>query len=263
MIALFLLIGVISGTFAGLLGVGGGLIFLPLAKFYFLDHLGYPSEFLKVIIATSTAIIVANSASATIQHHRNRNIDISLLPYFVVACIVGAKLGVVLIDIVPIPVVKCILTTFLIISSLRILRKKKPSSDNRILDKKSKIQIGSVGLLISTLSSMLGLGGGALMGPFLNGVFKQSIKKSIGTASMFTLTVSATACVFYLMQPEPQNLTHHLMVGYIDMQIAVLVAAGGIFGSWMGAKLMHRAPVTVIQKLFAVLLIIAALKITL
>lgn len=260
LLALYISIGLVAGISAGLLGVGGGLIFLPIAKFYFIDHLHYPPSFLKVIIATSTIIIVANSLSATIQHRRKRNLDLSLLPYFVIACVVGSRLGVLLIDVLPVSIVKCVLAAFLFISAVRILRGRKIDVTDKPLHRREHLQIGGIGLGISTLSSMLGLGGGALMTPVLNIGFRQPIKKSIGTASMFTLTVAASAGTYYLLQPTIEAAEQHAMFGYVDLKIALFVAIGGIIGSWTGARLLHKVPVVLIQKIFAGMLLIAAVK---
>ncbi|MBN2525422.1 MAG: sulfite exporter TauE/SafE family protein [Deltaproteobacteria bacterium] len=253
-------VGITSGIFAGLLGVGGGLIFLPLAKLYYIDHLGYPPEFLRVLIATSTAIIVSNGLSATIVHYRKHNIDMSMLPWFVAACLLGSRLGVLMVDKLPIPILRCILAGFLIILAVRIFRGRDSKSEDQPLNQKKRMQIGGIGVGISTLSSMLGLGGGALMTPVLNIFYKQPIKRAIGTASLFTFTVASTACIYYLLEPTLPSVNHSLMVGHVDLQIAALVSGGGILGSWAGARLLHHSPVETIQKIFAVLLFLGALK---
>lgn len=260
-ILLLLLVGVASGLTAGLLGVGGGLIFLPLAQFYYIDHLGYPTDFLKILIGTSSAIIVSNSLSATILHHRKRNIDTSLLPWFAIACILGSGLGVLLTDNLPVDVVRCILSTFLIISAIRIYRGRQDKAEDEPLTGPRRMQIGAIGAGISTLSSMLGLGGGALMIPVLNVMYLQPIKRAIGTASLFTFTVSASACFYYLLEPVATAYTaDHVVIGHVDLQIAGLVALGGIAGTWIGTRMLHRWRVALIQKIFAILLVVAAIK---
>ncbi len=260
-ILLLLLVGFASGLTAGLLGVGGGLIFLPLAQFFYIDHLGYPTDFLKILIGTSSAIIVSNSLSATILHYRKRNIDMSLLPWFAIACVLGSGFGVLLTDNLPVDVVRCILSTFLIISAIRIYRGRKDKAEDEPLTRARRMQIGAIGAGISTLSSMLGLGGGALMIPVLNVMYLQPIKRAIGTASLFTFTVSATACFYYLLEPvAAPHATNHLVIGHVDLQIAGLVALGGIAGTWIGTRMLHRWRVALIQKIFAILLVVAAVK---
>jgi uncharacterized protein len=261
-ILFLLLVGVVSGLTAGLLGVGGGLIFLPLAQFYYIDHLGYPTDFLKILIGTSSAIIVSNSLSATILHHRKRNIDTSLLPWFAIACVLGSGLGVLLTDNLPVDVVRCILSTFLIISAIRIYRGRQDKAEDEPLTGARRMQIGAIGVGISTLSSMLGLGGGALMIPVLNVMYLQPIRRAIGTASLFTFTVSATACFYYLLEPVAAApfFSNHVVIGHVDLQIAGLVALGGIAGTWIGTRMLHRWRVAFIQKIFAILLVVAAVK---
>ena len=257
---MLLMLGIGSGVCAGLLGVGGGLVFLPLAKLYYIDYLGYPEEFLRILIATSSAIIVANGLSATLQHHRKKNIDLTLLPYFTVACILGSRLGVLLVDNLPVDVVRYILSAFLLVSAVRMFWRLDAKEADEALRPKQRLQIGGIGFGISTLLSMLGLGGGALMTPILNTFYSQPIKKAIGTAALFTVTVSSTACFYYLLETEVDMPTDHLMVGYVDLEIAALVATGGIAGAWLGAKLLQRSPVRTIRKVFAVLLILGAAK---
>lgn len=263
LIILLLGVGFFSGVSAGLLGVGGGLIFVPFAKFFFLDYLQYPGSFLKVIIATSTAIIVFNSLGAVIHHHRKKNINFELLPYFVVATLIGARIGVFCVDYVPITVLKCILAAFLIVSAVRILRGRDPSKDHRVLQRRDHIKIGGISIGISTLSSMLGLGGGAIMLPILNTGFHQPIKASVGTASIFTFAVSSSACLYYFWQPTVSSPAQHVMIGYVDIQIAAWVILGGILGSWVGVHLLHKTPVKKVQKIFAILLLFAAVKLML
>ncbi|MBN2718098.1 MAG: sulfite exporter TauE/SafE family protein [Deltaproteobacteria bacterium] len=259
-ILLLLLLGVGSGLFAGLLGLGGGLIFLPLTKFYYIDYLGYPPEFLRILIATSSAIIVTNGLSATVHHYRKRNIDTSLLPYFIVASILGSRLGVLMVDRLPVDIVRYSLCAFMLLSATRILLNRNVREEDRQLAPKERLQIGGIGFGISALLSMLGLGGGALMTPVLNAVYSQPIKKAIGTATMFTFTVAGTACFYYLLETEVPSPTNHMMVGYVDIQIALPVAIGGLFGSWIGANMLSRSRVQTIRYVFAVLLIAGAAK---
>lgn len=260
LIAIFISVGLLSGVSAGLLGVGGGLVFMPIAKIYFIDYLQYPPSFLKVIIATSTVIIVANSLSATIQHKRKKNLDITMLPFFVGASLLGTKLGVSLVDTLPLTLTKSILATFLLVSAIRMLRGRDVNAEDKSLVAKDRLKIGGIAVGISTLASMLGLGGGAIMTPVLNIGFHQPIRKAIGTATMFTFTVSATASVFYLLQPSIDTPSHHSTIGYVDIEIASFVACGGIVGSWIGTKLLHSAPVETIQKVYAALLLAASIK---
>ena len=260
---MLLMVGIGSGVCAGLLGIGGGLVFLPLAKLYYIDYLGYPQDFLIILIATPSAIIVANGLSATLQHYRKKNVDLTLLPYFAVACFVGSRLGVMLVDNLPVLVVRFILAGFLLASAIRMFWRLDGREVDEPLRRGQRLQIGGFSFGISTLLSMLGLGGGALMTPVLNTLYSQPMKKAIGTASLFTVTVSSTACLYYLLDSGVDSPTDHLMVGYVDLEIAALVATGGIAGAWLGAKILQRSPVRTIRKSFAVLLILGAAKMVL
>lgn len=240
--------------------MGGGLIFLPFAKFYFIDHLGYTPEFLRIIIATSATIIACNGLSASIQHYRKKNIDMKMLPYFAAACILGSRIGVLMVDHLPLNVVRYALAAFLLFSAARMLRRKNTREAGAVLTPKKRLQIGGIGFGLSTLLSMLGMGGGALMTPVLNVVYSQPLKKAIGTAAMFTFTLSGTACFYYLLEPSIPSPANHFMVGYVDLQIAALVAGGGILGAWTGARLLQRSNVEVIKGIFAAVLVGGAIK---
>ncbi len=253
--------GLFSGLMAGLLGIGGGIVFLPLAKLYFLDYLGYDIAFVKILIATSSAIIIVNSSSSLYRHFKLKNIHFKLWPYLFFPTLLGTQIGGYFTKITAPVYLKYILSVLLLLSAFKMLFFKQKEIKTGEMSKKNKILLLIAVFVISIFASMLGIGGGAFMVPVLFMLSGLSFKKVAGTAPMFKFFVSVSSTAFYLLSvTDIPAVKGHIQIGYVDVTIWFYTAIGGMIGAQFGAVLLNKIPAKVAKNIFVVLLFISAYK---
>jgi len=253
--------GLFSGLMAGLLGIGGGIVFLPLAKLYFLDYLGYDISFVKILIATSSAIIIINSSSSLYRHYKLKNIHFKLWPYLLFPTLIGTQIGGYFTKIAAPQYLKYILSLLLLLSAIKMMFFKQKQVETTEMSKKNKILLIVAVFIISIFASMLGIGGGAFMVPVLFMLSGLSFKRVAGTAPMFKFFVSVSSTIFYLISTTNiSSVNGHIQIGYVDVTIWFYTAIGGMIGAQFGAILLNKIPAKVAKNIFIVLLFISAYK---
>lgn len=254
-------VGIGAGILIGMLGIGGGIIFVPF--FYFLiPSFGISQESIPYFaIGTSLlsgAIATSNSA---FHHFFKRNINLKkaiilsagsiiasiLTPYFVVHT--GAS------------ILHIIFGTVFIFVALRMLFF---NGENNKTEKKislPKFYLIGFGLVIGIVSAFSGIGGGLLYFPTLVYLFDTEIKSAIGTSSFATAATMIFSALSFSQQQN--NLSVDGSIGYILIVPGLLVGVFASIGSYFGVRLALKSKDNLIKKIFAVVLIIAVLKIIL
>ncbi|NWG29413.1 MAG: sulfite exporter TauE/SafE family protein [Ignavibacteriaceae bacterium] len=257
---IFLSSGFVSGILIGMLGIGGGLVFVPLLYFT-LPLLGIPESMLAYYtIGTSLftgAMAVTNSA---ILHIRAKNfltkpaifislgslLTASVTPFFVV------KVESKTLEIIFASVLFVILISMLFESEKRKwLVLSKPLSEKYYLP---------LGMFVGIFSSFIGLGGGVIYLPALMNLFLVEARKAVGTSSIIAAVTMLTATISYLFQ-SANSVTHSGALGFIVIAAAIPLGIGAILGSFVGVKLTLKSTSAVIKRVFAGILIIAIIRI--
>ncbi|HUX82467.1 MAG TPA: sulfite exporter TauE/SafE family protein, partial [Halothiobacillus sp.] len=183
LIPLLLVAGAVGGLLAGLLGVGGGIVLVPIL-FHIYTGLGMSAEIaMPLSVGTSLSTIIFTSLMSARSHHRRGNIDLDLVRRWAPWIIVGVILGTTLGSIVPGAILKTLFGGLLVVVALHmfwtVLRKPKIADQLPGRPIQSAIATG-----VGSLASMLGIGGGTLVVPILN-LFDYPIHRAVGTASLF------------------------------------------------------------------------------
>ncbi len=249
--------GVFAGILAGLLGVGGGIVVVPVLFFLF-QSLGIsPESAMLVATATSLATIVPTSISSIRSHTKRGNIDFPLLkrwaPYILMGVITGSWL-VTRVD------GTWLTMLFGFIASLSalnmLLRNNKPALFNQL---PSKVGQSAIGLCIGFLSSMIGIGGGTISVPLLS-IYNYPTHKAVGTAAAIGLIISLPgALTMLLLGSTPADAPAGTLglvnlIGFLTITpLTVLFAPVGVL---IGSKLNS----VTLKKVFAVVLLITGLR---
>jgi hypothetical protein len=257
---IFLVSGFFSGILIGMLGIGGGLVFVPLLYFT-LPLLGIPDSTLAYYtIGTSLftgAMAVTNSS---ILHIRAKNfikkpaIFISLgslltafiTPFFVVK-VESKTLEIIFASVLFVVLVSMLLET----DKRKWLVLSNPLSEKFYLP---------LGMFVGIFSAFIGLGGGVIYLPALMNLFIIEARKAVGTSSIIAAVTMLTATVSYLFQ-SANSVTPTGALGFIVLAAAIPLGVGAIIGSFVGVKLTLRSSATAIKKVFAGVLIIAIIRI--
>ena len=249
-------LGAIVGFFAGLLGIGGGLIIVPVLV-YLLPLLGISAELsFPMALATSLASIIFTSTSAAFAHHKNGNIPWPLAKSLVITVAIGAVLGAVLADLLSLNALTNIFGTAVLILALYMLLSIKVE---RSVPLPSKWWLQSIGLFTGVLASLMGIAGGAILVPILM-YYSLSMRQAIGVATACGIIVALFGTLGYVFVGLGQSDLPPWSVGYIYLPALLgIVLTSSLFAP-LGVKAGAKLSLPYLKKGFAVFLMVLAKK---
>lgn len=251
---IFPLIGVLAGLLAGLFGVGGGIVLVPgLYAFLKLQNLA-PENEMPFALGTSLACIVPTALSSTFAHHKLHNIEWGVFRRLLPGLLIGGVLGGILADLLNSILLEKIFGALCLLLAIRIFI----GFSAKHIVKKSKFQHFSYGTLMGSIASLTGVGGGALVNPYMlwSGF---DIHKAVGTAAISVVAISSFASLTYIStgQDVPISISHF---GYVIWPAVIAVAIFSMLCAPLGAKLAVKLPKETLKKALGVLLMAVSLK---
>ncbi|WP_394191841.1 sulfite exporter TauE/SafE family protein [Pseudoalteromonas atlantica] len=259
LIASCAVLGSIVGFLAGLLGIGGGLIIVPvlsslLVKFDVADA----DHVLVIAIATSLASILFTSTSSALAHHKNNNVPWEIAPWVMGGVGLGALLSGFAASFIPEQLLRAVFATSVVFIAARmVLSTRKQATSGKAMPKGPVI--GTFSAIMGGLSGLIGIGGGALIVPLLN-YFSVDIKKAIGCAAACGIVIALFGSVGYISAGWKVTDLAHGFAGFVYLPALLGIVITSWFMAPIGAKATHYLPVATIKKAFAVLLVIIALQ---
>jgi uncharacterized membrane protein YfcA len=250
-----LVAGAAAGIAAGLLGIGGGVIIVPVLSLVFASEQVDPDILIKIAVGTSLSTIVVTGVSSIWAHHRHGAVRWPLVRIMTPGVVTGSLLGAWLADLIPGAWLTVAFILFLIGVSLQMAW--GPIGSGRELP--GHWALRGVSAVVGTVSALMGIGGGALHVPYLSwcGV---PLKQSIATAASigFPLALASTLGFIVTGLDEP-NLPPHSL-GYINLPAFAGVVGASVLFAPLGARLAHRLPDRFLKRTFALFLFILALR---
>ncbi|MBI9073055.1 MAG: sulfite exporter TauE/SafE family protein [Melioribacteraceae bacterium] len=252
---IFLVIGFVTGGLSGLLGIGGGVIFVP-ALIFLLPFTGLEiSQLTYVALATSLFAGSFSASGASYNHFRIRNLYFKeALLLALGSCSAAVILPKYVVKVYP-ETLKYILLVILILVAINMLLNKSDNSDSKFKIPASVLPV--LGFLTGTMAVFTGLGGGVIFVPVLFYLYKMDIKKAIGTSS-FVVAATMLSSSFMFSRIE-SDISSGFYMGYINIYVGLLLGIGALIGSFTGVKLFNKVKAIYIKKIFSVFLIIVIL----
>ena len=253
----YCLLGIGAGVIAGLLGVGGGIIVVPAAYFLFRWQ-GFAEESLMhMAIGTSLANIVFTAISSSYAHHKKSAVDWALIQQLLPGIIIGAILGASLAAQIKSDQLRIAFGVFEILVALQIWFKLTPSGQVRFPGQPWSTLMG---LLIGSVSTLLGIGGGTLVVPLLLWC-SIDIRKAVGTSSACGFPIALTGALAFLwLGWEVPGLPEHSL-GYIYLPAVLGITFSSMIFAPLGARIAHSIPQDQLKKLFALTIFLVGIKI--
>ena len=256
-------IGFAGGLLGGLLGIGGSIIVIPLLTLV-------KGNNQQLYQATAMIMNIAVGASATLKHHLKGAIQVKVVLKILPAASVGILAGVALSNIIPtlwLQVVFALALMGIAVSEVKgafqPARPAQEKTESELNDdatsKKSGLANVMIGGFTGLCSGLLGIGGGIIIIPLLKKYSGFSMKAAI-PASSATMLITASIGAFYknIELPNLQAPDGSPLEISTSLVIAACLIPPAFVGSYIGASMMHRLPMTVIKRAFALLLVIAA-----
>jgi uncharacterized membrane protein YfcA len=255
-LAAYLLLGLLAGFVAGLLGVGGGLIIVPILIWLF-DAQGIATGIQPhLALGTSLASILFTSLSSVRAHHRHGAVDWDVLKRFVPGIVAGTLCGAWLASAIPARPLKIFFVIFLFYAALQMALNFKPAPSRRL---PGPIGMLGAGGLIGAVSSWVGIGGGTLSVPFqvwCNVPFH----RAVGTSAAIGFPIAFAGLTGYIIGGWNNAELPPLSLGFISLPALAGIAAGSILTAPLGARTAHALPVARLKRVFAILLFLLAIR---
>ncbi len=255
-LALYLAVGAVAGVLAGLLGIGGGLVIVPMLVFCMeLQHL--PQELIMhLALGTSMASIMFTSISSFMAHHRRGAVEWSVVRRVVVGILVGTLAGSWIAAQMSTGVLKIFFVIFLYYVCYQMLSGKKPKSSRQL---PGAVGMFGAGNVIGVVSSLVGIGGGSLSVPFM--VWHNiPIHRAIGTSAAIGFPIAVAGTVGYIMNGRGVDTLPPYSLGYVSLVALASIAVMSVITAPLGVRLAHSLPVDKLKRVFAVILFLVGTK---
>ena len=253
---LYLALGAVAGLLAGLLGVGGGLIIVPILAALFVQQGVSGDIIMHLALGTSLASIVFTSLSSIRAHQQHGAILWPAFRQLTPGILIGAACGGWLAGIMSTAWLKPLFAVFELAVGLHMLSSLKPQAQRNL---PGPIQMSSAGGVIGAVSSLVGIGGGTLTVPYLIW-HSVNLRQAIATSSACGFPIAVAGSLSFIVNGWYNTLLPTHSLGYVHLPALIGIAISSVLLAPLGARLTHRLPVAVLKKLFGGLLILLAVK---
>jgi len=248
---------ILAGILAGLLGVGGGIVLVPVL-FWILSLTQFPPELsMHMAVATSLATIIFTSISSARAHNKRGSVDRSLLKLWAPGIVLGALSGGLAAKFIDASGLKAIFGTIALFVSINMASPKHLTFSDHM--PKSRAVNGLISYLTGMFSALMGIGGGTLSVPLLSG-FSVEIRRAVGTASAFGFLIGVPAVLGFIYSGLGVPGRPPLSLGYVNLIAAAVILPFTVGFAPVGAALAHSLDTVWIKRAFALFLGITAIR---
>ncbi len=252
----YLALGAVAGFFAGLLGVGGGAIMVPVLALMFAAQ-GFPQEHLMhLALGTSMAAIVFTSISSLRAHHRHGAVIWPIVRSIAPGIVVGTFAAAQIVAFVPTRPLAIFFALFIGYVAVQMILNIKPKPSRQL---PGPAGMFGVGALIGGVSALVAIGGGSLSVPFMTWC-NVKVHQAIGTSAAIGFPIAVAGTVGYMVSGYGADGLPAGSFGFIYLPALAATVVTSMLVAPLGARVAHALPVPVIKKVFAGMLIVLLIK---
>lgn len=253
MLLTYLSLGLFAGLIAGLLGVGGGLIIVPVLAASFVTQ-GFPSTIImQLAIGTSLATIVVTGISSTLAHHKRGAVQWPWVRRMASGLAIGAIGGAIVAHFISsedlkltFGVFECIIALYMLLGS--------PMARGGAIAPPARFELLAVSAWIGAISSFLGIGGGTMTVPYLSWRGME-MRYAVAISAACGLPIAMMGTISYIAVGGNQSGLPVGASGYVYWPAVAGIAAASLIAAPWGAELAHRLPTSILKRLFGVILV--------
>jgi uncharacterized membrane protein YfcA len=252
----YLAIGAAVGFLAGLLGIGGGMVLVPMLFFVFTAK-GFATEHLMhLALATGLATIMFTSLSSVRAHHRHGGVDWAVARAMSPGIMAGSLAAALAAGLIPTRPLAVFFTGFMFYAAAQMFVEVKPKAARQLPGRPGLFAAGAG---IGAVSSVLAAGGAFMTIPFLAWC-NMPIKRAIGTAAAVGFPIALAGSVGYIVQGMRVQGLPEGTLGYVYVPALALIVAASMPVAPLGARLAYRLPVRRLRVVFSLMLLALALR---
>jgi uncharacterized membrane protein YfcA len=256
LLAILVSCGLVAGFAAGLLGVGGGIVTVPVLE-YALRYAGIPEEYrMHLAVGTSLAAIIPTSITSARLHHARGAVDLELARRWAVPMLLAAFAGSILASHAPLGLLAGVFGAVALAAAVKMLL---PLDDVRLAPEAPRGPAGSAAsATIGGVCAIMGIGAGTLAVPSLN-LWGYSVHRAVGTAAFFGLLISVPGTIGYLLA-RPEKSLPWVTVGFVSFAgLAILGPVSMLTANW-GARVAHTMSRRHLSVAFGLFLLLIAVR---
>lgn len=251
----FALIGAAAGYLAGFLGIGGGLVTVPALTWLFLQLPETRDSAIHYAVATSLATMLVTSLSSIIAHHHRSAVLWHVVRRLVGGLLVGAAGGAFIASALAPPSLTLVFAIFAFLAGLQLLLSPSVRGEKPLPGAGAT---SLVGLIIGGVSSMVGIGGGSMTGPWLmwHGIRAQ---RAVATAAACGYPIALAGTLAFILLGEQKGLPGAAL-GYVHGPAWLGISVMGALAAPLGVATVHRLSPVLVKRLFGIMLVLIALR---
>lgn len=248
---IYLLTGAFVGFFAGLLGIGGGLIIVPVLITVFTAQDFPAGRIIHLALGTTMATILFTSASSLRTHHLHGAVNWQIVKNITPGIFLGTFGGATLAGSMTGQLLSIIFVIFIFYAATQMLAQFRPSLMFQLPGKTGMLLAGGV---IGALSSLVAIGGGLLSVPFLT-LCRIKLQHAIGTAAAIGFPIALAGTAGYIANGylQPEALPEYSL-GYVYLPALIWLVSASMLTAPLGARLTHSTQTAILRTIFVVLL---------
>lgn len=252
----YALVGAVAGVLAGLFGIGGGLVIVPMLVFCLGRQGVSEALIMHIALGTSMASIVFTSVSSFMAHHRRGAVRWDVVRKVAPGILVGTYLGTCVASRLSSGPLKVIFVVFLYYVASQLLLNKKPKPSRGL---PGNLGMFGVGNAIGAVSSFVGIGGGTLSVPFMLWC-NIAAHTAIGTSAAIGFPIAIAGTVGYVVNGMAASGLPAWSVGYLYLPALLGIVCVSVITAPLGVRLAHRLPVDRLKRVFALLLFVVGTR---
>jgi uncharacterized membrane protein YfcA len=252
----YLLLGAFVGFFAGLLGIGGGLVLVPVLSWLFEAQQLGGAQNLHLALGTSMAAILYTAASSAHTHYAHGAVNMGIVRDMTPGLLLGTLLGALFAGSVPQSYLAIFFALFVYFAAAQMLLGFKPKAARQLPGRAGLTLVGGG---IGAISSLVSIGGGTLSVPYMlwhNIPFKQAI----GTSAALGFPIALGGTLGYVATGLMLHTLPDGTLGFVYLPALLMLVFGSAFTTPLGAEATHRLPLKPLRWGFAILLFALATK---
>lgn len=252
----YLLVGAVAGLLAGLLGIGGGLVIVPMLDFCMVRQDIDRELIMHLALGTSMASIIFTSVSSFLAHHKRGAVNWSVVRRICPGVLLGTFMGTFIAAWMPASLLKGIFVAFLYYVAVQMLLDRRPKPSRDLPGVWGMVGVGGG---IGVVSSLVGIGGGTLSVPFMVWC-NLALHQAIGTSAAIGFPIALAGTTGYLMNGWGGEGLPSYTAGYIYLPALGGIVCASVLTAPIGVRLAHSLPVKRMKRVFAALLIVVGTR---